>query len=284
VIENSSSNILYGLSTITAALASIVVPKTFTGRIGLDAASFSTGGTATDSDAAEYRDTYLEVDVASIELGQQTGPGSPAGSPRIKISNTKAGASVLTVYDTNSSSSESFLPAVRYHADNAAADVNVIEAPGGVGIGMDYDGETATVGDVVLKSTSTSDRLFIGSGVTWTNYTQYGGSAVIDGAADVTSINAWSGDLEINGDFGCTTLTNNGCEIVDNHVKTAGNAVTTINNNSGSLDLDRSTNERTIATLNQGDSATLILDPNVVTVTSYNNPSTRFTASFEPVV
>lgn len=273
VIENSDSQINYGLDTITAALTSITVLRTFTGRIGLDSVKFSLGGTVTSADAVEYREDYLKVDVTTINLGQQIGPGTPAGSARIKINNTKAGASTLTVHGTANAASESFLPAVRYVAANASADVTVLSAPGGVGVGKDFNGETATVGDITFRAQNASDRMYVGSGVTYTNYEQFGGQAIIDAAATVTAVDVSGGSLEMNGDYTVTTLNNDGGEIVDNHLKSAGNAITTLNNNSGTFDLNQSNDARTVATLNQGRDATLIIDPNVVTVTTFNRPS-----------
>lgn len=283
VIENSDSNIIFGLDTITAALNSVIIRKSFTGRIGLDSFRFSLGGTLTDGDAVEYREDYLKIDVATIEIGQQVGPGTPAGSGRIKIDNIKAGSSIMTVFDTASGAVESFQPAIRYKAANAGADVTVLSAPAGVGIGKEFVGETSTVGDVTLRTEDSADKVYIGSGVTWTNYTQFGGTAVIDSAGTPTLVKVTGGDLEVNGDFTITTLTNDGGVIVDNHIKTAGNSVTTCNNTSGTLDLNQSNDARTIATLVQGRDAILIVDPNVVTVTTFTRPSDPYQLVTETV-
>ena len=77
----------------------------------------------------------------------------------------------------------------------------------------------------------------------------------------------------MNGDYTVTTVTNDGGDVVDNHVKTSAAAITTLNNTSGTYDLNQSNEARTITTLNQGRDASISIDPNVVTVTTFNNPS-----------
>ena len=272
VVESSSSNILYGLDQVTGALQNVSIFKTFTGRIGLNSLKFSLGGTTETSAAVEYRPDYMTISAANIEIGKQVGPGSPAGSARIKIDNTKTSASLLTVFGTASGSIDSFLPAMRYKAAHANADVTVMSAAGGVGVGKEFNGEVSTNGDITLRTTNSSDKIYIGPGVTYSNYTQFGGTAIIDAASTLTLVKATGGDLEIDGDFTITTMTNDGSTVVDNHKKTSGNSVTTLNNTSGSYDLNSSNDARTIATLNQGRAATLLIDPNVVTVTTFNNP------------
>jgi len=272
IVENSNSNINYGLNTITDDLNCVLIFKTFTGRIGLDSLRFSQGGTVSDGDAVEYREDYLEISAALIEIGKQVGPGTPAGSGRIKIDNNKAGASQLNVFATAAGAIEAFLPAMRYKAAHANADVTVLGAQGGVGVGKDFNGEESTNGNIVLRTENSGDKVFIGSGVEFTNYIQYGGTGVIDATATIATVIATGGDLEINGDYTITVLTNDGASIIDNHVKDGGDAITTLNNTSGSYDLVTSNDDRTIATLNQGRDATLLIDPNVVTVTTFNNP------------
>lgn len=273
IIEDSTSEILYGIDVITAGLDSIKIFQSFSGKIGLDSLRFSTGLNSSNANAVEYREDYLKIDVDDIQIGQQIGPGNPAGSPRIKIDNINAAASLMTVFNTGSGSSESNLPAVRYKSNHANADVTLLSAPAGVGIGKDFDGETSLNGDITVRASSSADRLFIGQGVTYTNYTQFDGNCIIDSAATLTLVKATGGELEIFGDFTITTLTNDGSTVTDNHIKTGGDAVTTMNNTTGSMDLNQSNNARTIGTLNQGREATLLIDPNVVTVTTFVKPS-----------
>jgi len=273
VIEDASGDIWFGLDQITDALGIVQVIRTFTGKIGLNRLAFATAVAAADDEYPEYRADYLEITADEIDLGQQTGPGTPAGSNRIKVNNVKAGASVLRVYGTAPSSSEAGLPAIRYRANDAAADVIVLEAPGGFGIGKDFTGETATVGDIDMRSESSSDRVFVGPGVTYTTYKQDGGQNQIDAAATVTSVRATGGTLLISGNFQITTLTNDGAEITDDHINGGGDAVVTGNLNTGTLDLSVSGDARTYTTLNQEVGSTLVRDPAVVTITTFNLPA-----------
>jgi hypothetical protein len=274
VIEDGSGDIWFGLDGIAAALGVVQVLKTYNGRIGLNRLAFATGIRAEDSSLPEYRTDYLEISADEIDLGQQTGPGSPAGSPRVKVSNTKAGASVMRAYGTAPSSSEPGLPAIRYKAANAGADVIVLSAAGGVGIGKDFEGETATVGAIDMRSLSASDRVFIGSGVTYSTFKQDGGQNIIDAAGTVSSVRVTGGSLELTGDYQVTTLQIDAGTVTDNHINSGGDSVVTANLDAGELALNISGDARTYTTLNQAVGTTLVRDPAVVTITNYNLPST----------
>ena len=101
----------------------------------------------------------------------------------------------------------------------------------------------------------------------------------------MTLVRVSGGVLQIEGDFTITTLDNIGDgEIIDNHTKTAGNAVTTANNTSGTLDLTQSGDARTYNTLEHSANATLSADLGVVTINNLNFPTTqKFTLTTEGI-
>lgn len=273
VVENFGGDIWFGLDGITAALGVVEFLKTFTGKVGLNSIAFATDVSSEDTSAPEYRTDYLEISADEIHVGQQTGPGTPSGTQRAKIDNTKAGSSVFTCHATAPSSSELGFPAIRYKANNAGADVIVLSAQGGIGIGKEFESETALIGDIDMRSTAAADKVFVGDGVTFSNFIQAGGTNIISAAATVTSVRATGGALTTTGDFTITTLTNDGAEIFANHKKTAGNAITTANNNSGTLDGTGSGESRTWSTVVQSAAATLVVDPLVLTISTLTLPT-----------
>jgi len=285
IIEEFTGDIWFGLAAIVAVLNRFQILKTFTGKIGLNSKAFATDVSSEDDTAQEYRTDYMELDADEIEIGEQTGPGSPAGSQRIKIDNQKAGASILTVFDTAGVSSEAGLPAVRFKANNASADIIVQSAPAGVGIAKDFTGETSTIGDVDMRSTSAGDKVFVGQGVTLTNFTQSGGVNVLEAAANVTLVKVTGGVLNTRGTgYLITTLTiENDGEVLCNNTGSAAVAVTTANLNQGILDGLESGATRTWTTVNQAKEAILKTDPNVVTITNLNLPTgDRFSLTTAP--
>lgn len=270
VIENSSGNICYGLND-TTDYGDVKIKKSFTGKIGLDITVFSTAadGTSPDTTKPEYREDYLVIGADRIEIGEAPSIGSPAGSSRIKIDNDKAGASNLIVLDT-STSADGTLPAMRYKAANASADVFVRK--GLVGIAVDDPTATTTVGDVVCSASSTQTKMQIGEGVTLTNFTQDGGSNLLKAAATITKVEVNGGVLVTEGDYTVTTLEQNAGTTTANHIKTAGTEITTCNLKGGTLDMTGSNEARTIGTLNP-DGGTLKMDDAIVTVSTWNEPS-----------
>jgi len=243
VVVEGGPSILYGLDDFSAtALGRVEVRQAYTGKIGLEASGFSTSldGETVDGSVPEYRDVYLEVTADEIVIGEHIGPGTPTGSARIAIEQKKAGASVLDVVNTGTSSVFD-RPAVRYIAGNAAADVVIRSAPSGVGIAVE-PGETATVGDVYVADTSTSSNCYLGPGTTLTQYEQAGGISTISTAATITTVNVLGGTLRIVGyDYLITTLNVYGGEVTDTHENTGGAEWTTINCYAGQLSLPLST-------------------------------------------
>lgn len=274
-IENSDVNICYGLSQSAVTLASLFVDLSYTGKIGLPRTEFTTtaDGETTDTTAREYRDTYLDIGADRIEYGRSSGIGTANGSSRIKIDNAKAGASVFVCHDTGSTA-DGALPAIRYLAANANADVDIREAPAGFGIGADDPSETSTIGDINITALASTTRVIIGDGVTWTNLFQTGGTNLAQGAADVTKVENNGGTLTLEGDFAITTLEQNSGTTRPNNVKTGADEVTTVNLNGGTLDTLRSSEPRTFGTVNH-DGGTLDQDDAVLTITTYNQPTGR---------
>lgn len=280
IIAANSGNIAYGLDQNAVDLDKLVIEQSYTGKIGLPYNAFTNTQDGDDpvTTAVEYREHYLKIGATVIEIGNQNAVTTQQGSGRLKINNDKAGAANITIFRTATVSADTGLPAVRLLGSHASIDIFVREAKGGVGIAVDEPNETATIGDLSVPTLDTQTRVFVGAGVTLSTYHQGGGNNVLNAAATITSAKVDGGTLTIEGDYTITTLTVNGGSVIDNHKKTAGNAITTLVIKGGSVDLTRSSEARTIAAVNP-DGGTLITDDSYITLTAINEPAGKRTIS-----
>ncbi len=283
VIENSAVNIAWGLDQNAVTLASLTVKKTYTGRIGLNRRVFaqsSDAQTTTTAAKDEYREDYLRIGADEIALGEHFGAGAPAGSGRIKLDNTKAGASELVVHDTALTAAETNQASVKYLAANAAANITVRAAPGGFGVAVDDPTEVSTIGTIRVVDTTPQSRINCGPGVTLTNWEQDGGQNTLDLAANLTLAEVRGGTLVLDGAFAVTTLTLDQGTVEARNVPTAGNAIGTANVNGGTLDMTETGVAQTIGSVVLGEDATLD-GSDLVTITSgtYNGGNLRAVSS-----
>lgn len=277
-IEDNAVNIMWGLDQNAVDLDELVIRQSYTGKIGLNAKQFATSsdGDTTNTSKPEYRQDYLKIGWATGHIGQSYGPSAAAGSQRLKLNNDKAAAAVTTVHGTAAAASETNLPALRLLLNHANHDLYVRSAPGGVGVAVEKASETSTCGLVSVSDTGSSSRVSLGAGVTLTNYEQLGGANILQAATTVTGVTVKGGSLQLEGDYTVTTMTVEAGTVLDNHQKTAGNVITTLNANGGTLDFRGSSQDRTVGTLNLADGATLHADGAVMTFTVRNLPSGLF--------
>jgi hypothetical protein len=280
IIADSAVNISYGLDQNAVDLTLLTIEATYTGKIGLPYDLFTTSedGDTTVATAYEYREDYLKIGADTVNIGQHNSPSTPAGSQRIKLNNDKAGAATMTVFRSASGSADTGKPAIRFLASNASIDIWIREAKGGVGIASDEPNETATVGVVSVSASESATKVFVGEGTTLTTYEQSGGTNILNAAATITMVEVNGGQLTIEGDYVITALNINNGIIYDNHIKTSGNAVTTLTILAGTLNFTKSAITRTIATLNP-DGGTIIMDDDYVTVTTLDSPAGAKTIS-----
>ena len=274
IFANNSVNVCYGLSQSAINLVNMRIEQTYTGKIGLPSFKFCTSADGETFNTAypEYREQYLDIDFDSCDIGQHFGTGAPVGSRRLKIKNTTANASIVTVHDTASAPEETGMTAVQLIMSHADHDIYVRKARAGVGIATGGPGETATVGIISVPASDTQSQVIVGPGVTVTDYSQNGGNNQVQAAATITSITVNGGILTLDGDYTVTTFTVNGGTVYDNHKKTSGNAVTTAEISGGSVDLSRSTEPRTWATTNL-DGGSLKADFSIITLTAFDEPA-----------
>ena len=266
IIKNTSVSIMWGFAQSAVDLTSLTVEKSFTGTIGLRADTFLSAG-ASVATVGEYRALYLDIGATDIDLGEHNGPGAPAGSVRINIDNDKSSASELRVHAT-ADSGEGSNPAVSYLAAHSGADIEVRDAPGGVGIATLVPAETATVGDVNVTSPDSTTNVYIGPGCTLTNFSQKQGINEINAAADITAVVVDGGLLLLDGiEYAVATMTINDGTVTDKRVDSGGAEIATLNMNGGELDLTGSAAARTITACNFK-AGRILLDDDDVTISS----------------
>jgi hypothetical protein len=282
VIANTDQSLLWDLDHFTSTDITLIIDKSFTGRIGLPAqfvesvTSGKTETTDTDTYAQEYRTRYLEIAPAASsrhEIGRNPTGQSQTGSNRIYI-DFGSNAQEIIVHDTASSPNEDYALAIK--AASASTDIFVRKAPGGFGVAVLRGDETSTIGDLTVEDTSSNAKVTLSDGVTWTNFYQYGGTNRINAAADVTLISVQGGTLTTEGDWLAATIeTYNSPTLYANHIKTGGNAVTAADIYGGTVDTTQSAEARTWATVTLREPDVEFSKHENVTITTLALPSGR---------
>lgn len=205
-LDFSDTSLLYGLGQSAIEPAAMYVSQSFTGQIGLPEVNEDGGYT-------EYRQTYLEIGPAALQIGA----GEGNGSGRIKI-NTTTDPVAITVLNTGSSSAE--VPAFLWKGDEATNTLTM--RSGSVGVAV-FGGETATLaaftvdgGELTLGAGVTlSGALVVNGGVVriaskvdGSLTTRSGATVTIEGTADVDQLTIRGGTvvLNTNGTLGGNTV------------------------------------------------------------------------------
>ncbi|PQO45870.1 hypothetical protein [Blastopirellula marina] len=193
-LENSSSDILYGLSQAAVTLASLEIRASYDGAIGLPdvhAAGFR-----------EYLPTHLAIGATSIRIGE--GEGSGVGRCRLA---TGAAQTDIAIFRTDVPSGENGY-AVEWsgtHADNALS-----VCKGAVGVAV-RAGDAAVLDclNVGFVSDREADALvYLGDNVAVSDIVKNGGELVISGrsSAAIASLTTSAGMTEIRGTDGVDVL------------------------------------------------------------------------------
>lgn len=169
-LENSAVDILYGLDQNgTAALGSLNIARTYTGKIGLpDVGRNSSGITY-----REYREKYLIHKATLFNLGYGT---TGAGSSRIRWNGYDAQTTMLVT--STGRTETSGIPAFQMLGTHASNALTILQGDMGVAVNA---GEVSTLATIRVGSSGSgaSDvQLTLGSGVTATSatVTQAGGT------------------------------------------------------------------------------------------------------------
>ena len=153
----------------------------------------------------------LNVGAAQVNIGQQYGGGSPAGSPRIQLNLTPSPittnashSSQITVFNTASASQDANREPVRIVCNNASTRVEVRK--GRVGVATNCAGQTAVLSSVAVGpgDGGSAPYVNVGAGVTLSTYRQNGGQNVLQCAAGTVDVQG--GELTIRGSGSVSSL------------------------------------------------------------------------------
>lgn len=284
VFRNSPVYCLWNLDLNLTGLT-LVVERSYTGRIGLTAGAFTTTATGSSRStlAPEYRDHQLQSEFAAVTIGAQLfGQSVAAGPEFVSVYNERSSSSSCQVdYIGHQavSTDATIEPAFLYRAIDDEADVLVRDAPGGVGLALAAPGETGTYGDIrQLPGASfdswlaMSDGVTIGNGTSLGNVVNQAGQMFIRAAANILS-------LTVTANVGRVTIEGSGYGIITATIGPRSTVyydgavnIPTITLAGGTLDASRSAAVRATTTLNY-QHGTLFTGANwTISGTTWSNP------------
>lgn len=280
IIENSAINIRWGLDQNAITLASMIIRKSYTGKIGLKSNQVATSadGETTDETEVEYRDLYLRIGITDLAIGENLTGVSQSGSTLIKI-DTVAVATTINVFDTGSSSDETGKPGIQLLTANASAQLFIREGSASVGLAVGKPFETSTIQSIEIGDEMDSGGVNVGPGVTITTFKCKSGTHFLQSAGTITTVEIDGGTVSSEGDYLITTVTVANAGLYNsNHINSGGNAITTMNINlNGELNTLGNSEPRTFGTLNISVGGTLSADKDILTVTTFEEPSGKYT-------
>ena len=271
-LRNNPTSILFGMDFTGFILAAWNQDQTYTGLVGLASESFLIDGTNSNSNFTEYRQDYMQIKATRLNIGLNTGTGTPAGSQRTKIENLEPTMERAEIFNTAAKASEVLLPAVRLLlAGDSSSELIVHEAPGGVGVAIDKPGETSSVDSIKVLSRQLSTKVILSNGVDWDLWEQFGGTNKIDSSTSPVSIKGTGGKLAMNGSFLPALLQNDGMQVEALNVP-GGIAITTVVNNNGLISTSL-TDPQTFTNYSSEPGASLKYLPSLLTRTNNNEPT-----------
>jgi hypothetical protein len=288
IFANTDVNCAWGLDQNAVVLYALVVEKTYTGRLGLDALKFATSADAetVEDDVAEYRQPSLSLEVdgtqGHVRLGEGVGIASASGPTRINLDLQDRAVDVL-IYSADGTSADAGRPAYRIAADNSATDFYIYGATGGVGIGTEPGDASYEVGDIRIGDLVGSAQVYLGRAVTVSGvWEQQSGTHVLRSAGTVSSVVQHGGDLTAEGEFTITAAQVDGGTFRPHNTKSGGTAITalTVGGATGRIATVEARGSRLARTwdlVNLGAAAdptassVLNYDSDVVTITALNN-------------
>jgi hypothetical protein len=242
-VESGSDDIDTGLAQSAVALSSLNIAQDFTGTIG-------TSGTA------------LAIGSSEVNIGYSKA-NSPTGSGRIHLDLGSATAAQVVVYNTGRTPADTGSRSLRIIASNASTDIFV---RGGLVEVAGQAGETTTIGDLTVDATNANSVVQLGhvgaNAVTCTNINVSDGTVYLNSLA--TTVNVDGGTVTTEGDDTVTTVNVRGGSFRSN----ATGTITTLNARGGVTEFTRSSEARTVTTLNLYPDAIVEIDTAVVTLTN----------------
>jgi len=286
IIDDPDARILWGMDQ--NALTSLVLHLNTFSLLGLRRDIFITSadGTAHSAHRPEYRYQWLSAGFAEINIGKLTGGNIPAIG-RCKIEQNQADASVV-VHHTGNASLDPNLPSVRFLTSGISVtdgfDILINDAPGGVGFGLDRDGDVECVlGDVKVRGANSKVDycVYSSSGyltIWWDAWIQEAGTTRIYSGIQSPStlpamvVNGGTVYLEPYMLMAGLTINDSGT-VYETNVVLESDEITTVNlNRGGHLDMTGSRGTKTYTTVNQEKGSTLVRN-DLLTIGTWNLPA-----------
>lgn len=229
-IANSNVDILYGLDqSALAALTSLNIAKTYTGKIGLP--DVNTSG------YYEYRDKYLIFKATTVNVGYGD---SGSGSSRIRWNGSSEQATI-NVSATGQPEVDG-VPALQILGTHASNALNITRGSVGVALGPSETSTLATIRLGYEQSAASDANLALGSGVTLSSatITQSGGTLFINSNTSALSMNGGTATV-FSGTVGALTIDAGQC-----YYQSTGTITTLIVGGDGDIDFSRDLRARAI--------------------------------------
>lgn len=236
----STAPCLYGIDQNTITLASLNIPATYTGTIGLPLAN---GG-----GYYEYRNRALKISATNVNIGY--GPG--AGSSFI---NLNTGSNATTIIARMGRAQNNSTPALLWVGSHTGSTFELLGGSAGAAF---YAGDTCRAAFIVGGSSVSDCSLVVGPGATIDGWTQTGGTAEIN--SNVTTVTKTGGQLTVTSGA-ITTLDNLGGSCIYNSTSTL---TTGIIGSTATLDFSQDVRAKTVTNPLQAYKGATIVDPNHV--------------------
>ena len=245
VFEGSSKPMYYGLDQSAIDLTGLEILKSYTGTIGLS--EYNASG------YKEYRGLYWQIGSPETDIGL----GEGSGSGRIKIDNG-SDLSVIRVWGTGSPA-ETGIPSFLWKGTETGETNTMIVNKGSVGIAF-FAGDTSKMTSLTVGYDANRARdatVFCGPDLSASLPTILQTGGTLDIETNITAATITGGVLTISGTATVGALRADG----GTTYYTTSGTMTTLDISGGAvLDLTRSTQTRTISTINMYEDA-IIIDP-----------------------
>lgn len=239
-----ASGIFWDLDQNAVELGRLRQYLSMTGSLGLDPHHYTANadGSGVTANYREYRNQRLRIGADRIDVGL----GEGTGAARVAIENTQSGATLMRVIATASVSAREPLLVCDVKLDDA--DARLVVESGKVAVCNYVPGETGEA-SIEIAARSSATEVHVGDAVAVGTWQQRDGTHILRSAATVASVKAHDGTLTTEGDFTITSLVIDEANVVANHIKSAGNAITAGTLRGGTLDASRSREARTLNAL-----------------------------------
>lgn len=236
----SLASCLYNIDQNAITLASLNIPASYSGNIGLPLQNAK--------QYFEYRNRQLKISATAVNIGYGTGGGSP-------LINLNTGTVATAIIARLGKAQQSNIPPFLWTGSNASNTLELVTGSMGAAF---YAGDTCQATFKIGGTNASDCNIYVGVGATIVGWTQSGGTAETN--TNVTTVNKYGGQLTVTAGA-ITNLNNFGGAVIYNSVGTLGTAVVGA---TGILDYSQDLRAKTTTNPIQAYAGAQIKDPNNV--------------------